>query len=338
MKQNYQHFRKIFIYFGLILFCLFFGTFGYMLVEKWSFLDAFYMTVITSTTVGFTEIKTLSDIGRIFTIVLIFISIGTIAYVVSSFTQFLLDGEYKETIQKIKFLKKMKKMKNHVIICGYGRVGKQVVDDLINQNIPVIIIDSNPNISEKIKQSELLLFINEDATLENSLEKAKIKEARALITCLPKDTDNLYVVLSACEFKNDLYIISRASNTLAISKLKNAGATNVIMPDVIGGTHIAALISNPDVIAFLDQIKAEGIEGVNIESIAFSELPENLKGKSIGELEVKQKTGVTIIGYKDPSGNYVVNPDESTKIIANSSLFVLGNPQQIKTFNQFYLS
>jgi voltage-gated potassium channel len=307
-----------------------------MYIEGWSFLDALYMTVITTTTVGFSEIHSLSDNGRIFTMFLIFLSFGTFAFALSSLTQYIVGGEYKKAIIQYKLNKRLKIMNNHVIICGYGRVGKQAALELIAQNIPVVVIENNPDISKKDSKSSNFLLVHGDASQDEIIEGAYVKNARAVITCLPKDAENLYVVLAVRELRKDIIIVARASNHHAVSKLKLGGANNVIMPDVIGGSHMASLISSPDVMEFMENIKAEGLDGVNIQSISFNELTTEFQNKTIKELEAKRLTGVTIIGYKSPAGEYAINPDLETIVVQNSKLFVLGNAQQIAAFNKIF--
>lgn len=336
MLNKIRFLYTLIFFIGLIFTGLALGTTGYMLIEGWSFLDALYMTVITTTTVGFSEVKNLSDGGRIFTMFLIFLSFGTFAYAITALTRYIVGGEYKRNLLEFKFSKNLNKMKKHVIICGYGRVGKQVAEDLLSQNIPVIVVESSKEIIEKTPASSQFIMLYGDASQDETLISAKVKDAKAIITCLPKDSDNLYVVLASREIRNDLIIISRSSTHSAVSKLKRAGANNVIMPDIIGGSHMASLVSTPDVIEFIESIKAQGMEGANIESISFSELPEEFQHKTIKQLEAKKLTGVTIVGYKSPSGEYIVNPDWDIEVIPNSKLFVLGSPKQIKKFDELF--
>lgn len=336
MVGNLKFLYRIFFFTGLIGTGLGIGTLGYMLIEGWSFLDALYMTVITSTTVGFMEVNELSEAGRIFTMFIIFMSFGTFAYAISSLTKYVIGGEYRQSLLDYRISKRLNMMENHVIICGYGRVGKQVAEDLSSQNIPVIVIEADSGLIDRAKLHSGFLFLEGDASQDEIIIRAKINEAKAIITCLPKDADNLYVVLTAKELRKDIIVVSRASNSQSVSKLKRAGATNVIMPDAIGGSHMASLISSPDVMEFMENIKAQGFAGVNIESISFSELPAEFQNKTIKQLESKRLTGVTIIGYKSPEGEYIINPDWETVVVQNSKLFVLGNPQQIAAFNTLF--
>ena len=328
MLFNFKYFYKV-IYASIVLFAIVVtGTLGFMLVEGWSLLDSFFMTIITVSTVGFNEVNELSQAGQLFTAFLIIFSFGTFAYALTAITTYIASVEYKAYF---KTLKEVESMENHVIVCGYGRVGKQAVSQLNAHNKKYVILENSEKVIEK--HSEDVLFLNGNATVDEDLIKAEIKSAKALITTLPSDADNLFVVLSARELNPILTIISRASNVGSVKKLKIAGANNVIMPDSIGGSHMAFLVVTPDVVEFLDHISIQGSAEINLEEITFEDLPETFKRKSIGELNAQKLTGCNIIGYRSPGGEYMINPSSDIEIIPGSKLFVLGNPDQIKLLN-----
>lgn len=313
------------------------GSVGYMLIEGWNFFDSFYMTIITITTVGFGEVHELSALGRLFTAFLLITCFGIFAFLISSLTSYVIGGEYRSNLRIYKIMKKMRKMENHVIICGFGRVGTQVAHDLKLFNQPFVVIEKDENVIHEYEEQKGYLFIKGDSTREGILDKAGIQNAKAIITCLPKDADNIYVVLSAREINARLNIVARSSMNSAVSKLKMAGASHVIMPDSIGGSHMASLINNPDVIEFMDAIKVQGYsKGVNIESISFNELPTEFQNKTIGQLEAKRLTGVTIVGFKTPEGEYIINPDYEIEVVPRSQLFVLGSSEQIRKLNSIF--
>lgn len=339
MLFNYRLFSRVYYFILLLILITAGGTIGYMIIEEWTVADSFYMTIITMSTVGFSEVHELTVQGRLFTAFLIISSFGTFAYAITSITTYLVGGEYRQYFKEYKTMKELKKMNDHIIICGFGRVGKQVAKDLYAHGKEFIIIEQNDEIITREKENENFFFLNGDSTNDEILKNAGIESAKAVITCLPKDADNTYVVLAAREFKRNIVIVSRASTIEAVSKLKMAGATNVIMPDSIGGSHMASLIANPDVMEFIDMIRIQGDKGANIESIGYNELPERLKDKTIDELNAEKITGVTIIGYKSGDGHYVINPSGETKVQENSRLFVLGTAEQIKkVVEQFHLS
>lgn len=339
MLFNYKLFSKVYYFLLLLLLITAGGTIGFMIIEEWKFVDAFYMTIITISTVGFGEVQDLTIYGKLFTAFLIISSFGTFAYAVTSITTYLVGGEYKRYFREYRTMQETKRMRDHVIICGYGRVGKQVARDLASHGDDFVVIELDEGIVAEEKLHEEYLFLKGDSTHDEILQMAGIEHAKAVITCLPKDADNIYVVLAAREAKRDILIVSRASYSSAVSKLKMAGANNVIMPDSIGGSHMASLIANPDVMEFLDIIRVQGFEGANIESLSYEELPAEFKDKKIGELEAREITGVTIIGYKDPEGVYHVNPSFKTQVVPGSKIFVLGSTKQIdKLINYFRLS
>lgn len=337
MLYNYRIFRKIYVFLILMNLIIGLGSLGYMTIEGWSFFDSFYMTIITITTVGYSEVHELSDPGKLFTAFLLITCFGIFAFTISSLTSYIVGGEYRSNLRYYKIMKKMRYMENHVIICGFGRVGAQVAQDLRLFNQPFVVIEKDENIIHENEGLEGYLFIKGDSTKDGILDRASIQKAKAVITCLPKDADNIYVVLSAREINSKLNIIARASVNSAVSKLKMAGASHVIMPDSIGGSHMASLINNPDVIEFMDAIKIQGYSnGVNIESIAFNELPSEFQNKTIGQLEAKRLTGVTIVGFKTPDGEYIINPDYEIEVVPKSQLFVLGSAEQIQKLNALF--
>jgi voltage-gated potassium channel len=329
-------FKNIYFFVGLLFGVITCGTIGFMLIENWSFIDSLFMTIITISTVGFREVHPLSTFGMLFTSFLIISSFGTFAFAIKSITNFLAGGEYRRYINERNTMKEFDKLNNHVIICGFGRVGMQVAEDLKAHGTKFVVIENNEEIITEFEGQPGYLFLKGDSTLDENLLRAQITSAKALICCLPKDADNLYVVLSAREIKKKLFIVSRASNQSTVNKLKIAGAQNVIMPDAVGGSHMASLISNPDVMEFLDIIRVQGYRGANIESISFNELPDQFKNKTIGQLEAKRLTGVTIIGFKTPDGEYLINPDYEIEVVAQSKLFVLGSPEQIEKLNHLF--
>lgn len=329
-------FKRFFNIFSLLIGVTLFGTLGYYIIEGWNVFDSFYMTVITISTVGFGEVHELSTVGRLFTSLLLITSIGSFAYAISTFTNYLMGGEYTLSLKEYKLNKKLDKMNNHIIICGFGRVGRQVAEDLLFYKKDFVVIEKDESIISEYSKNPKYIFIKGDSTKDDVFERAEIKKARAIISCLPKDADNVYVVLAAREKSQNIEIIVRATSSEAVSKLKMAGANQVILPAAIGGSHMASLITNPMVSEFMAMVKTEGTTGVNIESISFNELPPEFQNKTIGELEVKRQTGVTIIGFKTPSGEYIINPDWSLKVLPQSQLFVLGSTEQIAKFNQLF--
>lgn len=323
-----KYFTKLYVALLLILAMISIGILGYILIEKYTFLEAFYMTIITIATVGFQEVHPLSDVGKIFTAFLIITSFGTFAYAISAITKYVVEGEFNYYYKFYKVNNTISKLNNHVVICGYGRNGKQAATALHMNKQNFVIIEKSEVLAEQIKEQGFLC-IQGDCTQDDILNKSGIANAHALITTLPIDADNLFVVLTARSINSKLTIISRASDDNSDKKLKIAGANNVIMPDKIGGAHMASLVIKPDVIEFIDHITGQGGPNINLEEIVFSELPEQLRNHTIKDLEIRNKSGANIIGYKTADGEYVINPSADTKIIPGAKLFVLGTPDQV---------
>lgn len=303
-------------------------------MEDYTLLEAFYMTIITVSTVGFQEVRPLSEEGRFFTTFLIITSFGTFAYAVSAITTYIVGGEFKTYFKDYRVNKKVDSLENHVVVCGYGRNGQQAVKKLQVHKQPFVVVESSEECVELLRSKNEYLFVKGDATLDEVLDKAHVSTARALITALPKDADNLFVVLSARQKNPNMTIISRASYDESYQKLKIAGANNVIMPDKVGGAHMASLVTTPDVVEFLDNISVEGSANINLEEISINNLPTDFHNKTIKELNARYYTGCSIIGFKTAKGEYVINPGADTQLLPDSKLFVLGNNDQIQELNK----
>ncbi|MCF8428627.1 MAG: potassium channel protein [Bacteroidia bacterium] len=330
IKSYYRFYAPLLILLALWLI----GTIGYVLIDNFSWFDAFYMTIITVATVGYGEVAPLSISGKLFTAFLIITSFGTFAYAVSSITKFVLDGEFNEFFKNRKLNATIEKLSNHVIICGYGRNGRQAAQVLKKHKKRFVVIENKTSLTSTLNHKFSELVITGDSTQDEILLKAGILKAKALITTLPVDADNLFIVLTARNLNKNLTIISRASEDNSDTKLKIAGANNVIMPDKVGGAHMASLVMKPDVMEFIDHITAEGGDNISLEEISFDRIPDELKNKTLKDLEIRNRSGANIIGYKTAHGEYIVNPSADTLIIAESKLFVLGTQEQIVILKQ----
>lgn len=311
------------------------GVIGFKVLSQLTWIDAFYMTVITITTVGFGEVQPLDQTSKIFTIFLILTSVVIVGYAISVITEYILSKNNFEGLKQRKMQKKIDSLKNHIIICGYGRNGKQAATKLIAYNKPFVIVERDKDIAEKF-QSELVPFVVGNANEDETLLQAGIDRASTLISALPNDADNLFVVLSSRQINKNMNIISRASQETSYKKLKLAGANNVILPDKIGGDHMASLVVVPGLLEFIDNLSIVGKSNVNIEEIAVEQLYDTSKIQTIRDLDLRRKTGCSIIGFKDAKGEYLINPDADLELVPNSRIIVLGRPEQIQTLNSQY--
>ncbi len=294
------------------------GTIGFVVLEDFSVLDALYMTVITISTVGFREVGMLSDAGKVFTILIITTSLGLVAFYVSMVTRLLLDGEWRREYREFIIGKKLRKMKNHVIVCGYGRNGHQACDVLRMNGLRYTIIEQRKEyVTEASKLEDLV--VPGDATRDEVLIEAGVERARAIITALPSDADNLFVVVTAKQLNPNITIISRVSDLHTVSKIKNAGASHVVMPDKLGGAQMAAMVLKPEVVEFLNLISTEQTDNFQV-----NELPVQV-AVQLGDLDLWQKTGCTVIGLKQLNGEYLRNPQPDHQLAVGEHLIVIGN-------------
>ena len=311
------------------------GVLGFRFFSEYTWVDSFYMTVITITTVGFGVLKPLSPEEKIFVSLLIISSIFIVGYAISVITEYILSKNIGNLRQK-KVQRKLDSMSNHIIVCGFGRNGKQAAQKLLAYKRPFVIIEKDEDVIERFSDDETL-FIMGNAIEDEVLLKAGIERASTLICATPSDADNLFVVLSARQLNKNLKIISRASEETSYKKMKLAGADNVIMPDKIGGDHMASLVVVPDLVEFLDNLTVSGLQdSINVEQIPFEKMCPNGKEQAIQDLDVRKKTGCSIIGYRSPTGEYIVNPEPSLVLQKNSKLILIGRPNQIESLKRVY--
>ena len=335
MKRLSALYKRITILTLAIIIFIIFGTVGFMHSEGLNLLDAIWYSVMTLTTVGFQVPNNFSNEGKIITIFLMLFGVGAVLYGLTALALEIFSGnigkEYKINIIK----KRMKNLENHIIICGFGRNGRQAARKLILHKKPFVIIDKKP-LENRDDEFADTIFIHGNAIEDEVLKQACIEKAVGIIASLPSDADNLFIVISSKELNPNIKVISRASNSNTIKKLKTAGAENVIMPDKIGGEHMASLLITPDIVEFVDHITLEGTKQINILEIYTDRLPAHFIEKKIEDLQIFPKTGCKIVGYKNAQGIYTINPDESKTIEANCCIFALGQPQQIENLQKIY--
>jgi voltage-gated potassium channel len=331
-QQTSRPFRIAII---LILSAFVLGMLGFHFIEDYGFIDCFYMTVISISTVGFEVLKPLSPAGKLFVSFLIIFSLGSFAFVGSTVVQFFLDGEFVKKLKIKKVSKRIEKLTDHVIICGYGRNGEQAAFELTDHNDVFVIIERRDNVIARIQEDPNLLYIQGDATNEEVLRDAGIERAKALIATTPNDADNMFVVLTARSMNPALIIISRASEIGSDIKLRRAGATNVIMPERMGGQRMARLVTQPDIVEFVEYILLQRNKDISIQEVNCRKMANCHTGKSLGELRTGNVTGTTIIGLKNGDDKYVFNPGSEYVLNKADQLFVLGSPEQVRQLNNF---
>jgi len=326
---------KINIAIILLIALLFIGVIGFKIMTNYSWIDSLYMTVITITTVGFGEVKPLDPESKIFTIFLILTSVVIVGYAIKVITEYIITKNDLEELKQKKMQKKIDALSNHVIICGYGRNGKQAAKKLLAHKRSFVVIEAKKETVDK-HQSDMVPFVHGNANEDEMLLKAGVDRANCLISALPNDSDNVFVVLSARQINKDMRIISRASLETTYGKLKLAGANNVILPDKIGGDHMASLVVVPDLLEFIDNLSIIGETNINIEEVSVEKLYNTSEIKTIRDLDLRKKTGCNVIGYKNENGEYLINPEAEQKLNPNSKVIVLGRPEQIQKLNSLY--
>lgn len=322
-KQTLTYFKGFYVALLILFGIMLFGIMGFIYFEDYGLLDAFYMTLITVSTVGYKEVQPLSDSGKLFTSCLILSSFGTFAYAASSIGMGIISGKYRYYFKNYRLEQEINKLRGHVIICGYGNNGESAAQHLLSHDLPFVVLEKDPQKLEKLKSMKHMLFLEADAIDETNFIKAGIENAKSVISTLPSDADNVFVVLTARQLNKNLTIISRATNPKTEAKLRFAGANNVIMPDRVGGNHMAALVTTPDVNEFLDKLSLTSSDSVNLEELIYN----NQSGSTITvkDLEDLETSLIRIIGVKKNHGKgYVLNPSTNTEIELGDKVFILG--------------
>jgi voltage-gated potassium channel len=316
---------KISLFILLVLVSL--GTLGYMSIEHWRFLDAFYMTVITLATIGFQEMHELSDAGRVFTILLIVVGVSVLGYTVGKLAQIMFEGEFQRFLGRKKVEKTIEELRDHYIVCGYGRIGSLICRDFAAEPIPFVVVENNPEVIEKLTEDNVP-FLRGNATEDETLLKAGIKRAKGLVSVVTSDTENVYITLTARGLNPDLYILARSGEPGSEIKLTRAGANKVVSPYHIGGSRMAQAILRPNVVDFIEIAMGRGHIDLQMEEISIPDRSPFL-GKNLKEAGLRKDTGVIIVGIKQANGKMLFNPGSASLIEAKDTLIVLGQPASI---------
>lgn len=313
---------------------LIFGITGFMIIEDYTFAEAFYMEIITISTVGFGEVKALSEAGRMFASLLIILNMGVAAYAISTVTSFIVDGELQKYFKDYRVYQKIQELRDHTIVCGFGRHGQEITQEFMKNNVPFVVIEND---EEKIKEMRLqddFLFLDGDATHDQILKEAGIENAKSLIVTTGQDAENVFITLSARQLNHKLNIISRAVEKITERKLKRAGADQVVIPERLGGFYMATLVRKPEVVEFFTLISNMGSAQIQFEEIESDSIGYEYLGKSIKNLNIRGRTGVNIIGLRDAKGDYTINPSADSIIQSGMRIIILGDQKQIQAFKK----
>ncbi|MCB2230545.1 potassium channel protein [bacterium] len=307
------------------------GTVGYMYLEDWTFLDALYMTIITLSTVGFGEIRELHAESRMFTIMLIVFGVALGGFIAAAVGQLIIEGQFRELVSRRKMEKRLRKLSDHFIVAGFGRVGRRVAVEFERQQVPFVVIEKDDQSVERLL-NDGYLFVQGDATEEDVLREAGIETARTLISTLPDEALNVYLTLTARHMRGDLNIIARADFEEGEKKLIRAGANNVVIPHILGGVRMAMAATRPNVVDFVQMTGFEH-DGLIIEELS---LPSDsvLDGKSVIDSGLKNKYGVTIIGIKKVGNRMSINPGPATVLNSGDVLVLIGDRGDVERLNR----
>src|SRR5271163_265058 len=307
------------------------GTLGYLLIEGMSFLDALYMTVITVSTVGYGEVKPLDEAGRMFTIVLIIVGVGTAFYLFATMTEVIIEGQLRDYLGAKGMLRKIHNLKNHVIICGFGRFGRAVVEELARHQVPMVVIDNDPKSIEDLARLDIP-YLSGDAMHDDILEDAGIRSARALVAATASDADNVYITLAAREKNRAISIHARGEGEVGLRRLKLAGANQVISAYQYGGYRVASTIIRPSVVDFIELFTSGRGEEVDLEEIR---IPENgtMAGRSV--LQIEEAIGkLRIVALKRNEDPITIIPQPATQVRGGDLLVVIGDRASLEALGK----
>jgi voltage-gated potassium channel len=316
----------------LLIAIIVFGTGGYMVVEGMSAFDAFYMTIITISSVGFMEVQPLSALGRGITIVIIVMGISLMTFTLGQVARIFVEGELRRVLGRRKLEKQVAELQDHYIICGYGRIGQIIVKELTTTKIPLVVIEQDPAAIEMLEE-EGILYLNMDATSDEALKTAGLDRARGLVTAVSSDADNVFIALSAKGMRPDIFILARASDVKNESKLLRAGASRVVCPYQMGGRRMAEILHKPTVVDFLDQTMMHTELGLQMEEAIIAQ-GSPIIGKTLVSSNLRQDFGVIIVAIKRITGEMVFNPGPGETFDAGDVIVAIGKKTELQRMSK----
>ncbi len=319
--------------YGAALLCIVFtiGTLGFHFIESWTYLDAFFMTLITITTIGYQEIHPLTEIGKVFDIFIIFLGVGSAAYVFASFTRFIVEGEMQHYFGRLRLDKTIMRMNKHYIICGNGRIGSLISQELLHSNKTFLVIDNDPAIIEHLERTGIPHILG-NASDEDILLKAGIKRAKCLIATASSDMTNVYIILIAKELNPDLFVLARAETEDSTKNLIRAGANKVVSPYLIGGRHMANIILKPTVVDFIELATGEKTGDFIIQMEGFKIREDScLVGKTLKDAPIRKDIGLIVVAIRDRTGKMIFNPGADMTISVDDVLVCIGDTEALRS-------
>lgn len=308
------------------------GTVGYMLVEGWSPWDAFYMTVITVTTVGYREIHPMSRAGEMFTAALLLLGVGTALYTFTLAATIVVEGGWRARMAARRILRMIDELDHHFIVCGFGRIGRVIAEEFRQQGISFVVLDRDPDLVRRVTDAGML-GVEGDASRQDVLERVHITRARGLVAAVGTDAENVYAILTARELAPHLFIVGRAESEDSQRKLLRAGADRVISPYQIGGQQMAQTALRPAVVDFVKLATAAGSLELAMEQVKVSG-GSSLAGRSLIEANLRQRFSVIVVGIQRSGGRIEFNPPPDAVMQAGDDIVVLGRPSSLKGLEQ----
>ena len=320
--------RRLLLLLACVVFLLAAGTLGYMFLEGWPPLDSLYMTVTTVSTVGFREVGEMDARGKAFTILLIGLGLTVLWLGLGTLTHAVVQGELTKSFGRRKVERKIGALSGHYVICGYGRCGSVVCEELARHGVPFVVVEKDPALAAALVERGYLL-VQDDATEEAALERAGVRRAAGLVTSVSSDADNVFIILTAREMNRGLFIIARAIDGRAESKLLRAGANRVVMPYLIGGRRMANAIIRPAVVELLDLAVLDPERNIQMEQLVIPEASP-IAGKSLKESALRTKYGLVVIGIRRPAGDLLFNPSADEVVRPGDLIIVIGDMANLR--------
>ncbi len=312
---------------ALLVFLVVTGTSGYMVLEGWSFLDSLYMTVIVLTTIGFREVRELDDSGRVFTMALAVTGVGGILYALLAVFQFLIEGEFGTILGLQRMKGQIEQLRNHYILCGFGRVGEEVAREFSDRDIPFVVVENTPEAIERAQRRGYLVLVG-DATSDEVLRQAGVDRARCLLAASDSDSGNTFITLSAKALNPDLFVVARAAHPESLPRMQRAGADRVFSPYVIAGRQMAVSAMQPVVVEFIDTLASGQGDALVLAEIEVT--PDSgLAGQMLEEV-IQGSTTVRVLGLQKRSGEVLVGPIGTTHVAAGDRVILMGREPELE--------
>jgi len=319
----------------ILLIVVVIGTIGFHGIEKWSLIDSFYTTMTTLSTVGYGDYTPKTTQGKVFTVLIIILGVGTMLYSFGLISETVIEGRLRKLLGRGKLKKMIDKMNNHYIICGCGRIGYLICRELIAEKVPCVVIDNNPEVIQKV-QDEGFTYCRGDATQDKTLIEAGINRAKGIICVLPSDAENLYVILTAKELNQNIFIMSRSEGEESEHRLIRAGADRVMSPYTIGGVRMAMAILRPAMLDFIEITTSRQSLELRMEEISIRKGSPFI-GQSLEGSEIRKRYGLIIVAVKKDSGKMIFNPMANYTIDEDDRFIAMGEDENVKQFAELCL-